>query len=130
MDEAQIYGRGFGFPVRLGNDGRVAWSAGPANVRESIRVILTTRPGERIMLRPFGAGLQSFLFEPNNAATHRLIEERVGSALRLWEPRIRVQSISVRRSEEQREGAVVTIVYKLIATGAVETESLALELRG
>ena len=40
MDEGRVFGRGISFPPRVGPDGRVAWSAGPYNIREMIRVVL------------------------------------------------------------------------------------------
>jgi len=48
MDQGRIFGRGMSFPPRVGADGRVAWSEGEVNVRESIRIILMTEPRERI----------------------------------------------------------------------------------
>ncbi|NTV96894.1 MAG: TOBE domain-containing protein, partial [Thiobacillus sp.] len=39
---ARLFGRGISFPPRIGSDGRIAWSEGEQNVRESIRVILMT----------------------------------------------------------------------------------------
>src|SRR5258707_2829125 len=46
-----------GFPPRVGPEGRIAWSAGEDNVRESIRIILMTDERERLRLPEFGGGL-------------------------------------------------------------------------
>ena len=73
MEAARLYGKGMAFPPRVGTDGGIAWSEGEDNIRESIRVILMTEPGERLRLPQFGAGLGRFLFEPNIVATHTLI---------------------------------------------------------
>jgi len=91
----RIYGRGMAFPPRLGPDGRFAWSEGPDSVRESIRVILLTELGERVMLPDFGAGLRRYLFEPNTTPVHRLIEEAITSSLERWERRVELQSVDV-----------------------------------
>ena len=72
-----VFGRSLSFPLRVGTDGRLVWSQGENNIRESMIVILKTEPGERIALPDFGAGLGRFLFEPNNAATHALIEQAI-----------------------------------------------------
>jgi len=114
--EATLYGRGVSFSPRLGADGRLAWSDGQQNIRESIRVILSTDPGERVMLPAFGAGLRSFLFEPNVASTHRLIENRVQHALLRWEPRIQVDAVRVERDPEDDNQANVHVEYTLVAT--------------
>lgn len=70
------YGQGLSFPPRIGADGRLAWSSGEENVRESIRVILLTDPGDRLLRPGFGCGLRRFLFEPNTPTTRALIRER------------------------------------------------------
>ena len=57
MNSGQFFGRGISFPPRVGPDGRVAWSDGEANVRESIRVILMTEQPERLRTPKFGGSL-------------------------------------------------------------------------
>jgi len=130
MDEARIFGTGFAFPPRLGADGRVALSSGPENIRQALRVILLTEPGDRLMLPELGAGLGRFLFQPNTVATHRLIEERVTRALTLWEPRIRLESVTVEPDAADPQAAAVTIRYALIATGAADRIDLSVRLAG
>ena len=51
--EATLLGRGISFPPRIGSDGRFAYSSGAENVRESIRVILSTDQQSRPMLQRF-----------------------------------------------------------------------------
>jgi hypothetical protein len=128
MDIGKILGRGMSFPPRVGPDGRIAWSEGEANVRESIRVILMTELRERIMLPEFGGGLGRFLFEPNTVTTRHQIKERIAKALERWEPRIEVESITVDPDPESAEAAIATIVYKLVATQARERVSLGITL--
>jgi len=127
-DEARLLGRGISFPPRLGPDGRWATSAGTDNVRESIRVILTTELGERLMLPEFGGGLESFLFHPNAAPTHRLIRERVVQALGRWEPRIVVEDVAVEAAPDDLEAAVATVRYRLVVTRATEQVRLRVRL--
>lgn len=124
---ARIYGKGISFPPRLGTDGRVAFSEGPENIREAIRVILLTELEERVMLAEFGGGLRSFLFQPNTVATRELIKERIKRALIRWEPRIRVGKVSVNPVDGAPDRAVVTIEYKLVATGEGDRTGLTLQ---
>ena len=130
MSEGQLFGQGIGFPPRIGTDGRVAWTAGPANIRDSIRIILLTEPGERVMLRSFGGGLQRFLFEPNIVTTHRLIQQHITQALERWEPRIKLTSVIVEPDASDPQAAVITINYKLVTTGAGDRISLTMQLTG
>jgi phage baseplate assembly protein W len=129
-DEASLLGQGVAFPPRLGADGRMAWSSGSQNVRESIRIILGTDRGERVMLPAFGAGLRTFLYEPNIPATHRLIEDRVAKALQRWEPRVRVDRIQVAADPADPQQANVTITYTLVATGEQARVGVAARVEG
>ncbi len=124
----QLFGQGLGFPPRLDRDARVAWSVGAQNIRESIRIILTTEPGERLMLPAFGAGLQRFLFEPNTVTTHRRIEEAVLQSLDRWEPRITVSEVRVQPDAQDPQAALVTVRYTLVTNRASDQVQLRLQL--
>lgn len=126
---AALFGRGIAFPPRLTADGRLAWSEGETNVREHIRLILATHPGER-QRTPFGAGLDRFLFEPNLAATHAAIRQAVESAVTAWEPRVRVRSVDVRADAHDAGTAWVQLDLELVATQALERVSLAVPVAG
>ena len=130
MDAGRLLGRGISFPPRVGPDGRVAWSSGEPNIRESIEVILRTERNERLRLPDFGGGLQRFLFEPNTTSTRHQLADRITLALRAWEPRIAVQSVDVEEDPHDPEAAIATIAYKLVATQAPEKLSLTVALGG
>jgi phage baseplate assembly protein W len=130
MDAGQLFGRGISFPPRIGPDGRVAWSEGEANVREAVQVTLLTEPRERLMEPDFGCGLGQYLFEPNTAGTRSAIGDGISKALRQWEPRVVVDSVAVDVDPADPGAAVVTIVYRLVATQARERVSLNVSLAG
>jgi phage baseplate assembly protein W len=130
LDDGQLFGRGIGFPPRVGPDGRVTWSQGEANVRESVRIILMTELRERLRLPDFGGGLGLYLFEPNTVATRHQIKDRIGKALSQWEPRLKIEAVSVEADPEEPTGAVATITYRLVATQARERVSLQVTLGG
>jgi len=52
----------------------------------------------------------------------------VQDALRLWERRITVQSVTVAPDPDDSQRAVVTIEYRLVATQADERTTLTLDL--
>ena len=128
MDGARILGRGINFPPKLGTDGRLAWSDGEENVRQAIRVILLTRLNERVMRPGFGSGLDTFLFEPNTVATRHQVQDRIETALRQWEPRIAIETVTVEPDADDPEAAVATITYRLVATQVRERVRLTINL--
>ena len=86
-DARAFLGRGFAFPVAV-VDGRIAMAEYEEDIRQAIRIILETNPGERVMRPDFGAGLRALVFEPISTRTSALARHRVEQALILWEPRI------------------------------------------
>jgi phage baseplate assembly protein W len=126
----QIYGKGISFPPRVGADGRVSWSEGEENVRESIKVILLTDQRERLRLPTFGGSLSLYLFEPNTVTTRQLIRDRITKELAQWEPRVAVEDVRVEADETDPQAAVATIKYRLVATRKQETMSLSVSLAG
>lgn len=130
MDASRLYGRGLSFPPRVDAEGRMVWSAGEVNIRESIRVILMTQFNERLHLPEFGGNLASFLFEPNTVTTRSLIRDQINRALARWEPRIAVESVEVEPDPADPQAAIATITYKLITTAARERVSLSISLAG
>jgi phage baseplate assembly protein W len=128
IDVGRLFGRGTAFPFHINEEGRLGWSVGAQNIRESIQIILLTEPGERVMLPDFGAGLKRFLFQPNTVTTHRLIEEAIIQALDEWEPRVEVDAVEVQADEDDPRSALVTIRYTLIANQVGDQLQLRIQL--
>jgi phage baseplate assembly protein W len=129
MDNGKLfYGQSLGFPPRVGPDGRLAFSAGEENVRESICIILRTKPGERLHLPDFGCGLDNYLFEPNNIANLRQIQEAVKLSLTRWEPRVKVDDIRVALNPTRPTMVDITIFYTLITTRKQERVNLSVSV--
>jgi phage baseplate assembly protein W len=99
-------------------------------VRESIRVILLTEPGERIMVPDFGAKLRSFLFQPNSVTTRRSIQDEIGRALQQWEQRVQLDSVDVKADASDPQAVVATINYTLVANQSPGQIALSMQLQG
>jgi Bacteriophage baseplate protein W len=130
MRRQNIFGQGLSFPPRVGADGRLAWSEGEENVRESIRVILLTELGERLMRPDFGCGLRRFLFEPNTVTTRTLIREAISNAIQAREPRVAVEAVTVESDAEDARLVAVEILFRLVATQTAGRVGLTLQLEG
>ena len=103
-------GVGWAFPVRP-VDGRLTYAHYEEDVEQAIAIILRTNPGERLMLPGFGAGLQTFLFAPNSAVSHRRVEQSVLRALRDHEPRITVERVSASAAPDEPNLMRIDIDY-------------------
>lgn len=130
LDAGRIFGRGVAFPPRIDGDGRLAFSEGAENVRQSIRVILLTEARERVMRPEFGGGLRRYLFQPNTVATRRLIQEAIVQSVGRWEPRVSLDEVQVEEAEDDPQAAVATLRYRLIATQASDQLRLRVRFTG
>jgi phage baseplate assembly protein W len=110
-------GRGWAFPVCV-KRGEVATALFDDDIRQAIRIILGTNPGERRMRPDFGAGLVTFVFEPVNTTTMSLIETRVKESLIDWEPRIDVERVRVAQDGGQPNLLLIDVHYRVRATNA------------
>lgn len=91
---ADLLGRGWAFPPEpVGPNW--PWVSGPGAVRQALRLLLATEPGERVMRPDFGCGLRQFLMAPNTPATRAAIGEAIRLAIGHWEPRAALQSVEV-----------------------------------
>lgn len=66
------------------------------HLRQSIRDILTTPIGSRVMRRDYGSRLFELIDTPYSSATKLAIIAATAEALMTWEPRIEVEDITLR----------------------------------
>ncbi len=110
MAYIDFLGKGWKFPVAL-KEGKIASSEGEDSIRESIRIILGTSRGERVMRPDFGCGIDELVFAPNDTATATLIAVNITEALEKWEPRIEVLNVNAVPDEEEGNKLNINIEY-------------------
>lgn len=108
-------GRGWSFPVDA-SDGDVGLVKGETDIEQSIRVILSTAPGERVMRPNFGCGIHSYVFEAVDTTRLTLIEDEVRDALIEWEPRIEVLAVDAELADRSTGRLDVDIEYRVRRT--------------
>jgi len=112
-------GIGWSFPPCFEADGRISTVAFEEDIDQAIKIILGTDRGERVMRPDFGAGLNSFVFEPVSQTTMHLVRTRVEGALIDWEPRIDVESVKVTTDAVDRNLLLIEVTYRVRATNSV-----------
>ena len=99
------------------------------SVRDSIRIILSTRPGELLAHPDFGAGLDLFLNDLDNMSTRRAIHDRIAEQLALYEPRLSLERIDIDADAANPAQLRVAISYRLQPGGDLQTVGLGLSPR-
>lgn len=115
-DEGSFVGRGFRWPLEVDHTGSLSLSDGPADLDRSMRLVLMTAPGERLMRPQFGCRIWELLFEPVTANLLGLINEAVRDALAQWEPRVTVDDVDARPDPDQQSLVHIRVDYRVRAT--------------
>ena len=105
-----------------------AFSRGEQAIRESLLNVLLTAPGDRIMRPSFGAGILRFLHLPNNETTRSLLRDIVSRAVKIWEPRVDLQSVEVLADPDVPTGITICLRYRVRGTSVADLLRLGLEL--
>jgi len=98
------------------------------SVRDAIRIILATQPGEQLMRPRFGAGLQNFLDEGNTVALRRQIQSAVLQNLQNYENRITVDAVDVDPVPNAPAQVQVQIYYRVLRTNQPQQTGVTMQL--
>lgn len=115
---------------RLTPQGGVEMVEGARAVRQSIFLLLSTRPGERVMRPSYGCDLHRLAFASADATTAGLAIHAVRRAIERWEPRAEILDLdaSVRGADAAR--LEIDLEYRVRSTGEVDRLVYAYRLSG
>lgn len=95
-------------PISVDTSGRLATADLDEHVRDLIRQLLLTSPGERVNRPDFGCGLLQMVFEPNNPALAAATRFRVQGTLERWLADVAVvREVNISSRKERLEVEVV-----------------------
>lgn len=104
--DRSFLGTGWSFPPRFDPRTRAAVMATQEeDVAQSLRILLSTRPGERVMHPTFGCGIRRMVFEEMNDSTLTELRDTIQRAVLFFEPRITLEQVTV-DVEDPREGVL------------------------
>lgn len=120
-DDRAFLGRGWSFPPTFDRAvGGVRMLADEADIASSLQVLLTTAPGERIMVPQYGCNLDEFVFEDLDTRMRTLLADKVESAILYHEPRIQLERVEVLDDPDARlEGRLlIGVTYRVRSTNS------------
>ena len=111
--------KGVAFPFKITGGGSVDTSELThmeyRRIEDSIKQILFTYPGERVMEPEFGCRLRDFVFENvEELNTQSVIKYIIQTAIERWEPRVRVSNIIISPTEVLGEQKLFIDIYAYI----------------
>jgi len=119
---ASIVGKGWKFPFQFSGTGGVATAGGGDDadsvekVRQSLRQIIGTYIGERVMRRDFGSFLHRLVGEPNDSFLESRLRQFVNEAILLYEKRIILTDLQIINDNPLSGKIEMNIVFAIART--------------
>lgn len=118
-DEYQFLGRGWSFPPTFDRQIRdVVLVSEELDIKQSLQILLGTRPGERVMLPNYGCNLDIMLFEPITTTLITVTKDIIKTAILYHEPRIEVQYLNINTSQLHNGLVIIEIDYLVRSTNS------------
>ncbi len=116
---SEFIGRGWSFPPAFNRStGKVEMLEQEADIVSSLEILLSTRPGERVMLPQYGCNLDELLFENLDTRMKTLMADKVESAILYHEPRIELETVRLDESREHEGVVLIEIIYRVKSTNS------------
>jgi phage baseplate assembly protein W len=118
---------GLGLNVAKSND--IVVNTDYDAIRNSIRNIFTTKPGQKLLTPNFGSSLEKYLFEPITDIMAKIIGNEILNQIETFEPRIEVLNVNVAPQSEFNQYNI-QIVYTFLELKTQNTLSIIAQLGG
>lgn len=118
MADSSFLGRGWPFPILPDATGSLGFVEGDANVEQSLRILLLTQLGERVMRPDFGTAAPRLVFAPGSLQFLSLLETTIRDAVRGFEPRIDLDRVHAEADPEDETRVTVSIAYRIRASNS------------
>lgn len=116
--DKSFIGTGWGFPPRFTKGLGVEMVSLEEDIIQSLTILLSTTPGERIFRYDYGCNIRQWVFEEMNLSNETLIIENIEQAILFFEPRIEVEQISLDTKDELEGILWITIDYRIRETNS------------
>lgn len=110
-------GTGWAFPPAFpAESAAVEMVTAGEDIRQSLWILLSTVPGERVMVPGFGCGLWQVVFARLDVTAMTEIRELIRDAILRWEPRVKVDEVAVEADPGVAGLVRITVTYTIRAT--------------
>ena len=118
-NDHSFLGTGWSFPPEFDPDmGSIIMVSDEQDIWESLQVILSTAPGERMMFPKFGCGIRKMVFDTVNATFLTQLKELIRFSILHYEPRIILNNVSINGSDAHEGLLNIQLDYTIRKTNS------------
>jgi phage baseplate assembly protein W len=119
MSTKEFLGTGWSFPPTFEKGGGgVITVKEELDIEQSLEIILSTEPGERVMRPDFGCNMQHMVFEPLNTSLITYMRDRIEKAILYHEPRIDLKRVEINTANAFEGVVLIEIDYTIRTTNS------------
>lgn len=101
-NDHSFLGTGWSFPPEFDPDmGSVVMVSDEQDIWESLQLILSTAPGERMMFPKFGCGIRKMVFDNINITFLTQLKDLIRFAILNYEPRIILNDVTIDKADTE-----------------------------
>ena len=116
-NNGSFLGTGWSFPPSFQKKTASAnLSSEEKDICESLIILLSTRPGERVMNPAYGCNLDDLLFAPLTLTLKSFVKDLIETAILYFEPRINIESIDIEQNRDLEGELLIKIEYVVRST--------------
>jgi len=112
-------GRGWAFPPTFNDGGADVQMVSEADdVEQSLRILLATTPGQRVMQESFGCDMARMVFEQVDQGFLNTVTGMIKNSILNYEPRVDVNGVDVSQSDAMEGVLLISIDYTIRSTNS------------
>lgn len=118
-EQTSFLGTGWSFPPSFSiHQEGVALVSDETDIEQSLRILLSTRLGERIMEPGYGCNLEDLLFSPLDLTLKTFVRDQIQTAILYHEPRVDPLKIDFSDSQDLEGELLIRVEYMIRATNS------------
>ncbi|MBU2987422.1 GPW/gp25 family protein [Saccharophagus degradans] len=119
LNNKSFLGIGWSFPPSFSQaNGEVEMTSDEADIEASLKILLGTTAGERLMVPKYGLNLKEQLFSSLNTTAQTILRDRIKTVLLVHEPRINVLMVAIDTTSLLEGQLIINIDYEIRATNS------------
>jgi len=83
------------------------------NIRQNLKMLLLTSPGERVMAPRFGVGMRRYLFEMQSDEVFAAIDSKIREQVSIYLPYIKIQQVQFDKSNIDKNQIKLKLTYSV-----------------
>ena len=97
------------------------------SIKQNLRHLMLTLPGERLMDLDFGIGVKRYLFEQNTTHTHDLLRTKISEQVEKYLPFLKIVNLDI--FQDKDHGNIMYVSLKYLIGPLKQTDNLDLRIK-